>query len=163
MLFFYKKICYTYYMVGDFMKKSKQKKENNRSKFVSLLVVIIIFSIAFILLIKAQQQNVYYNAKNDFNIKTKAGKTIVAKDTQANYPKYYVVYTTNGEYSIYVYNYYETESQYELEFNRLLDSIVDYNANTKMIRYLHSKGYGTYTEVYNNLTTILETERIEIY
>lgn len=145
------------------MKKNNKKEEKNRSKFVSLLIVVVAFAIAFVLLIKSQQNNYYYNVSNNFNIKTEYGKTIVAKDTQANYPKYYVVYLSGGEYSIYVYNYYETESQYDLEFNRLIDKIVDYNVNKKMIRYLHDKGYGTYDEVYNNLTSLLETERIEIY
>ncbi len=148
--------------------KNKTKKTNKtggRNKFLSLLIVVVCFAIAFVILIKAQQQDAYYNkVKGDsFNIKPEYGKTLVAKDTGTIYPKYYVVYFSEDEYSIYVYNYYETVSQYELEFNRLIDSVVDYNSKDKMIRYLHSRGYGTYQSVIDNLTYIVDSENLIIY
>ena len=101
--------------------------------------------------------------EDNFSIKSEYGKTIVARDTSAIYPKYYVVYTEEEEYSIYVYNYYETSSQYELEYNRLVNDIVDYNAKDKMIRYLYDRGYGTYNEVLNNLSMIVDCDNLRIY
>lgn len=147
--------------------KSKTKKANksSRNKFLSLLIVVICFAMAFVILIKAQQQDTYNNKmKGDaFSIQPEYGKVLVAKDTSAIYPKYYVVYFNEEEYSVYVYNYYETISQYELELNRLIDNVVDYNVKDKMIRYLHSRGYGTYQGVVDNLSYIVDSEDLLIY
>ena len=81
----------------------------------------------------------------------------------AIYPKYYVVYVNDNHYSLYVYNYYETVSQYNLEYNRLIDKIVDYNIKDKMIRYIASNGYGTYNEILNNLQELTECNDLMIY
>ena len=64
---------------------------------------------------------------------------------------------------IYVYNYYDTVSQYELEYNRLIDDIVDYNEKDKMIRCILHRGYGTYDEVLNNFTLLVDNANIKIY
>ena len=98
-----------------------------------------------------------------FSIKPEEGKIIVARDMRAIYPKYYVARVDDDEFSIYVYNYYETTSQYELEYNRLIDNIVDYNIKDKMIRYLFGRGYSTYDELLNNLSTIVECKNLRIY
>lgn len=145
--------------------KETKKKKKNGTKLLCLFVVIIAFTFAFMLLINKQQEDVYYaNMKNNtFSVKPEYGKTIVAKDLKAIYPKYYVVYVTDDEFSLYVFNYYETTSQYNLEFNRLINKIVDYNAKDKMIRYLHSKGYGTYDEILSNLSTLVESDNLLIY
>ena len=87
----------------------------------------------------------------------------MARDSSAIYPKYYVVYVSGNEYTAYVYNYYDTVSQYTLEFNRLLDKIVDYNEKDKMIRYLYDRGYGTYNEVLNNLEMLVDSSNLKIY
>lgn len=146
-------------------KKNTNKKESNGTKFLCLFIVIVVFTFAFVFLINKQKQDVYYASmtNTNFNVKPQEGKTIVAKDLRAIYPKYYVVYVNDDEFSIYVFNYYETVSQYNLEFNRLIDKIVDYNAKDKMIRYLHSRGYGTYNEVLNNLSTLVESDNLLIY
>ena len=146
------------------MKKNK-KNNGKRNKFLYLIIVIVAFSLAFILLINKQNRDTYYlNMKdNNFSVSPQYGKTIVARDEKAIYPKYYVVFVDNNQYSIYVYNYYDTISQYNLEFNRLLDKIVDYNEKDKMIRYIHSKGYGTYNEIFDNLTVLVENENLQIY
>lgn len=164
MLFFIKKVCYTVYRVGDFMKKNS-KKQGRSNKFLYLLIVIVAFTLAFIVLINRQNKDTYYlnMTESNFSVTPKEGETIVARDGKAIYPKYYVVYVNNDEYSIYVFNYYETVSQYNLEFNRLLDSIVDYNAKDKMIRYLHSRGYGTYLEVLNNLSSLVDCDNLMFY
>ena len=112
-----------------------------------------------------KQNNSYMNDITDggFNIKPVEGEIIVARDLNAIYPKYYVAYTHDDNFAVYVYNYYETVSQYELEYNRLIDSIVDYNEKDKMIRYILYRGYGTYEEVLNNLSIIVESSNIKIY
>jgi hypothetical protein len=130
-----------------------------------MFVVVITFTLAFALLINKQKGDSYLNdmKENNIGVTPEVGKTIVAKDMEAIYPKYYVVYINGDSYSIYVYNYYETISQYNLEYNRLIDSIVDYNAKDKMIRYIHSSGFGTYDEVLNNLSTLVESNDLRIY
>ena len=147
------------------MKKSNKKKKENRTKLLLLMVVVVAFTLAFVLLIKKQFDNTYLNdvVGSKLNVTPEIGKTIVAKDTGSIYPKYYVVNINEDYYTIYVYNYYETASQYELEFNRLIDSIVDYNAKDNMIRYIHSRGYGTYYEILNNLSTLVESNNLKIY
>jgi hypothetical protein len=112
-----------------------------------------------------KKNNDYMNDIHDggFNVSPEVGKVIVARDMDAIYPKYYVVYTDDDSYSIYVYNYYETVSQYELEFNRLIDDIVDYNEKDRMIRYLYDRGYGTYNEVLNNLSMLVNSTNLKIY
>ena len=146
-------------------KKHQSKIQNNGTRFLCLFVVIVAFTMAFVLLINKQKEDVYYaNMKGTgFSIKPEEGKTIVAKDLNAIYPKYFVIYVNDDEFSLYVFNYYETASQYNLEFNRLIDKIVDYNEKDKMIRYLHSRGYGTYDEVLKNLQTIVESDNLLIY
>ena len=146
-------------------KKEVKKTQSNGSKFLCLFIVVVAFTLAFVLLINKQQSDVYYaNTKgNGFSVKPQYGKTIVAKDLNAIYPKYYVVYINDDEYSLYVYNYYDTTSQYNLEYNRLINKIVDYNAKEKMIRYLHSKGYGTYVDVLDSLSTLVESDNLLIY
>ena len=134
------------------------------TRYLCLFVVVIAFTFAFMLLINKQNSD-YMNDINDggFNVTPEVGKTIVARDMNAIYPKYYVVYISEDTYSIYVYNYYDTVSQYELEYNRLINDIVDYNAKDKMIRYLYDRGYGTYNEVLNNLSVLVDADNLKIY
>ena len=147
------------------MGKKSKKKNDNGMKFLCLVIVIMAFGLAFGLLIKKQFDNSYLNdvSANKLNVIPEVGKTIVAKDNNAIYPKYYVVNISGDAYSIYVYNYYDTISQYELEFNRLINSIVDYNSKNKMIRYIHSRGYGTYYEILSNLPILVECDNLKIY
>ena len=145
--------------------KQEEKRKDNSTKYLCLFIVVVAFSLAFALLINKQQNGSYMNdtADSGFNVKPQVGKVIVARDMNAIYPKYFVVYTEGGDYSIYVYNYYETTSQYELEYNRLIDQIVDYNAKDKMIRYIFDRGHGTYNEVLNNLSMIVNSDNLRIY
>lgn len=147
--------------------KETQVKEvkgmNNSTKYLCLLLVIVVFVAAFTLLIDKQDNYMNDITDGGFNIKPEVGKVIVARDMNAIYPKYYVVHTNEDDYSIYVYNYYETVSQYELEYNRLIETIVDYNEKDKMIRYLYDRGYGTYNEVLNNLTMLVDSTNLKIY
>ena len=145
--------------------KQVNQRKDNSTKYLCLFIVIVGFAFAFALLIDKQQNGSYMNDINEgsFNVKPEVGKVIVARDIDAIYPKYYVAYTEGDSYSIYVYNYYETTSQYELEYNRLIDKIVDYNAKDKMIRYIYDRGYGTYNEVLNNLSMIVNVKNLRIY
>ena len=142
-----------------------KKIENNSMKYLCLFIVIIAFTFAFVLLINKQndEKNLADTIDSDFNVKPQVSKVIVARDMHAIYPKYYVIYVNSNYYSLYVYNYYDTISQYNLEFNRLIDKIVDYNIKDKMIRYLDSKGYGTYSELLNNLENIIGCKDLKIY
>lgn len=146
------------------IQKVVNKPKDNSMKYLCLFIVVIAFTFAFMLLIDKQNNN-YMNDIHDggFNVTPEVGKVIVARDMQAIYPKYYVVYTDNDTYSIYVYNYYDTVSQYELEYNRLIDRIVDYNEKDKMIRYLFDRGYGSYNEVLSNMSMLVDSKDIKIY
>ena len=147
------------------VKKSNEKSKDASMKYLCLFIVVIAFTFAFVLLIDKQRDSEYMNdiADGGFSVKPEYGRVIVARDMNAIYPKYYVVYTNEDSYSIYVYNYYETVSQYELEYNRLIDSIVDYNEKDKMIRYIYDRGYGTYNEVLSNLSMLVDSNSLKIY
>ena len=147
------------------IKKVETKKQDNSMKYLGLFIIIVVFAFSFAMLIDKQQKDSYMNDLNEngFNVKPQLGKVIVSRDMTAIYPKYYVVYVNEDEYSIYVYNYYETTSQYELEYARLINDIVDYNAKDKMIRYLFGKGYGTYNEVLSNLSVLVDCDNLRIY
>ena len=141
-------------------------KKDNSTKILCLFIVIIAFTLAFALLINKQDGNAELLAdvkNNSFNIQPEEGKVIVARDMTAIYPKFYVVYVNDETYSAYAFNYYETTSQYNLEYNRLIDSIVDYNIKEKMIRTFIGRDYGTYDEVLNNLSFILECNDLKVY
>lgn len=145
------------------VQKKEEKVTYNSSRYLYLLLVLVLFFAAFILLIDRQTNYMNDITDGGFNVKPEVGKVIVARDMNAIYPKYYVVYTNADNYSIYVYNYYETISQYELEYNRLAETIVDYNEKDKMIRYIYDRGYGTYNEVLNNLSMLVDSDNLKIY
>lgn len=147
------------------MQRVESRQKDDSMKYLFLFIVIIAFTFAFVLLIDRQKNGTYMNDITDggFDVKPVYGKVIVARDMNAIYPKFYVAYVSDDSYSIYVYNYYETISQYELEYNRLLNSIVDYNEKDKMIRYLLDRGYGTYSEVLSNLSVLVDCENLKIY
>ena len=146
-------------------KTNKKKQKDNSMKFLCMFIVLIAFSFAFALLISKQQKDEYLDdiKGNNSSFYPQVGKVIVAKDLNAIYPKYYVVNINDGEYAIYEYNYYETISQYNLEFNRLIDKIVDYNAKDKMIRCLHSRGYGDYYALLDELPTLVGSNNLKVY
>lgn len=133
-------------------------------KGLYLLAVIIVFSLAFVVLIKKQYGDKRLGdvVSNEFNVKTVYGKQIVAQDMDSIYSKYYVAYIYDGGYIIHTFNYYNTSSQYELEFNRLIDSIVDYNAKENMIRCFHSSGYLSYDFVKANFGDLINKSNIRI-
>ena len=143
----------------------KNTKKSKKAKLLYLFVVVTVFGMAFVLLIKKKNNEIYLKDIKDssFHIVSEYGKRVVAKDKYAIYPKYYVAYVEDGSYSIYVYNYYDTVSQYNLEFNRLIDKIVDYDINEKMIRYIETKGYGTYDDVLSNLKVLSDNDNLVIY
>lgn len=146
------------------VEKVAQKPKDYSTRYLCMFLVVIAFTFAFMLLINKQNNN-YMNDINDggFNVTPEVGKVIVARDMDAIYPRYFVVYTDEDIYTIYVYNYYDTVSQYELEYSRLIDDIVDYNEKDKMIRYLFDRGYGTYNEVLNNLSVLVGVNNLKIY
>ena len=92
-------------------------------------------------------------------------KQLVFEDLDSVHPKYYVLYydNTDGSYIIHGFNFYQTDSQYELEFHRLLNSILDYNYNDYMIRYLYDSGRGSYNEIVSQLNSIVGSNNIKVY
>ena len=90
---------------------------------------------------------------------------IVLEDMNSIYKRYFVIYLdkTDNSFIIHSFNYYNTLSQYELDFNRLKEKIVDYNINENYIRYVYSSGIGNYNDVINNIENILDTKYIKIY
>ena len=144
------------------MKKNNSNKELNVfNKTLYVFIVTIIFTLAFTLLIKKQQgDNLGDITNTSFNVKSVYGKTLVAKDLDMIYPKYYVAYFDGNDYIIHTFNYYNTESQYDLEFQRLLYSIVDYNHNDNMIRCELTRGIGNYDYVKNIFKDIVNANNL---
>ena len=81
------------------------------------------------------------------------------------YKRYFVIYldNTDNTYIVHSFNYYNTQSQYELDFHRLKETIVDYNINEYYIRNFYKEGMGTYQEVFRNLENITNLRNIKIY
>ncbi len=82
----------------------------------------------------------------------------------AIYPKYYVIYfdTTDNTYITHVFNYYQTDSQYEMGYNSQLESVIDYNYEDYMIRCSYNSGSGTYSDVLDELSFIIGTTNYKI-
>lgn len=148
------------------MKKVKKEQIQELSifnKILYLFIVIIIFGFAFVVLVNKQQNSTLADINSVFKIKTEYNKRLVAQDMDTIYSKYYVVYFYDNMYELHSFNYYETVSQFDLEFNRLLDNIVDYNRKENMIRCYDLKGIGNYQYVKDNLTTIVGVNNLKIY
>ena len=131
-----------------------------------LIGICILFVFIFIILVGKQQDNKLADITDSpFNMTTIEGSQLVARDLDAIYPKYYVVFfdNTDNTYIIHCFNYYETSSQYDLEFNRLLSSIVDYDYEKNMIRYIVSKGYGDFYTVRDDLPFLTNSLNLKIY
>lgn len=147
------------------MANESNQSLNTFNKVVCLFIVVITFSFLFVVLIRKQQGNNLGDllVSSKLQEKTIYGKEILARDMDAIYPKYYVVYTMNNTYVVQSINYYETESQFNLEFSRLLNSIADYNRKEKMIRYDVSRGEASYDELKNNLSFYVGAPNLVIY
>ena len=150
----------------------RKKKVNNSKKgnFAIYLGIVLIFVAAFIFLIDMQNRNNDDNVLADVvdghdTLRTIEGRQIVVRDLKAIYPKYFVIYidSTDNTYIVHSFNYYQTVSQYELEYNNHLNSIVDYNYNEYMIRYVYGKGEGTYNQILDTLSFIIGTDNYKIY
>lgn len=144
------------------MKKNKSNKELNVfNKTLYVFIVAITFTFAFIILIRKQNgDNLGDVAINSFDGQSIYGKKLVARDMDMIYPKYYVAYFDGNDYIIHTFHYYNTESQYELEFQRLRYSIVDYNKGDNMIRCDLTRGLGSYDYVKNNFGDIVKSKNI---
>ena len=150
------------------MKNSKTKKVSKGS-FSIYLGIILLFVAAFIFLID-KQYSMSANKLADvldseINIRTIEGRQLVVRDMDAIYPKYFVIYfdNTDDTYIIHSFNYYQTDSQYELEFRNHLDRVVDYNYSDYMIRYVFDNGDGTFDSVKGKLSAIIGTDNYKIY
>ena len=139
--------------------------KNGWNKGLKLFLVLLIFGLAFVFLINTKEHSGLADITDSpFQITTLKDKRLVARDMKAIFPKYYVVYFNSDDtYLIHGFNYYETESQYRLEFNRLLGDIIDYNPNNNMIRYIYTKGIGSYEDVLNELSLIVQSNNLQIY
>ncbi len=140
------------------------RKKRNKKIFTSILSIII-FIIAFILLINKNNDNQGDIKETSFNIMPLSNERIVLEDMDSIYKRYFVIYLdkTDNTYIIHSFNYYNTLSQYELDFHRLKETIVDYNINEYYIRNFYKEGMGTYQEVFRNLENIINLRNIKIY
>ena len=128
--------------------------------------IIILFIFAFIILIDKQQDNNLGDINDNYlQYKSIAEKQIVVRDLNAIYPKYFVFYldNTDNTYIVHSFNYYQTDSQYELEFNNHIKYIVDYNYSEYMIRYVYDKGYGNYDYLISEISRIIDSDNYKIY
>ena len=140
------------------------RKKRNK-KIITTILSIIIFIIAFILLINKNTSNQGDIKETSFNITPEYQKRIVLEDMDSIYKRYFVIYldNTDNTYIVHSFNYYNTQSQYELEFHRLKEKILDYNINEYYIRYVYSDGFGSYNDVLNNLENITDSRNIKVY
>lgn len=148
------------------MKNKNKEKEEELSSFnkvLYLFIVVIIFGFAFAILINKQQNSTLADISGAFNVKTINNRILVSQDMNSIYPKYYVAYFYDDVYEIHTYNYYNTVSQFDLEFNRLLDKIIDYNRKDNMIRTYDLRGVGTFKYVKDNLESIVGVNNLMIY
>lgn len=142
----------------------KDKNKIVFNKVLYLSIIIIVFGFAFWLLIRNQyNESKNGDISNNFAYHTIAGKQIVAQDLDSIYSKYYVAFIYQNGYIVHAFNYYNTASQYELEFNRLIDLIVDYNAKNNMIRSFYTKGTDDYNYVKDNFKSIIGKDNIKVY
>ncbi len=140
------------------------KKKRNK-KIITTIFSIIIFILSFILLINKNNDNLGDIKETSFNIVPSYKERIVLEDMDSIYKRYYVIYldNTDNTYIVHSFNYYNTQSQYELEFQRLKDKILDYNINEYYIRYLYKEGIGDYSNILNNIENITDSRHIKIY
>ena len=145
-------------------KKKVDKNVEKIQKLFYLGAVVIVFVMAFMLLIKKNQNdNLADVVMDNFNVKTITGKQLVVKDLNYTYPKYYVIYFgPSDSFDVHAFNYYQNKGQYESEFKSLFNNIIDYNNNKKMIRVLYTRGIGSYQKVLDNLTTILNSNNLKV-
>ena len=129
--------------------------------------IIILFIYAFIILISKQQgvNTLADIVDANFNIKSIPSKQIVVRDLNAIYPKYFVFYidNTDNTYLVHTFNYYQTDSQYELEFNKFLKNIVDYDYSEYMIRYVFGSGTAKFNELIEQISFIIDSDNYKIY
>lgn len=142
-----------------------KKKKNNLSMKIGM---IILFMFAFIILIGKQQERENILADivdNEFYLRTIPSKQLVVKDLDVIYPRYYVFYfdNTDNTYIIHSFNYYQTDSQYELEFSNHRKYVTDYNYSDYMIRYVFGNGEGDYDYVLEQLPFIIDSFNYKIY
>ena len=146
------------------MRKVKKEKDYGLSIRIG---IVILFIYAFIILISKQQDNNVLADISDanFNLKTIPAKQLVLRDFNAIYPKYYVFYfdNTDNTYIIHSFNYYQTDSQYELEFNNHLKKLVDYDYSEYMIRYIYKEGNGNYNSLMEDISVIIDSDNYKIY
>lgn len=145
--------------------KTDEFKKNSYMKIFAATFLIIAFVVVFTLL-----TNKHTTAYGDiidisFNYQTIEGKQLVVRDKSAINPKFYVLFFNlkDNTYLVHEFNYYETGSQYDLEYHRLFDNILDYNINDNMLRINLGQGYGNYNNVKNNIASILNITNYEIY
>ena len=140
------------------------KKKRNK-KIITTIFSIIIFILSFILLINKNNDNLGDIKETSFNIVPSYKERIVLEDMDSIYKRYYVIYldNTDNTYIVHSFNYYNTQSQYELEFQRLKDKILDYNINEYYIRYLYKEGIGNYSNILNNIENITDSRHMKIY
>ncbi len=141
-------------------------KKGKKSNFSLILGVFILFAFTFIILISKQNEGRHGDVYSSlFNVTPIINERMVAKDLNAIYPRYFVVYfdNTDNTYIMHTFNYYQNKNQYDLEFNRLSETIVDYDYENYMIRTIYQKGYGSYNDLLKEIYTIVDTNNLQVF
>ena len=145
------------------MKDVNKKNEKIFNKVLYLFIVVIGFSFVFVLLINKQQNASLGDVtRSYFKERTIENIQIVARDKDTIYPKYYMALFMDDEYVIHEVNFYETESQFNLEFSRETYRILDYDRSKKMIRKELKVGRGLYSEILNDFASVVGVDNLEI-
>ena len=146
------------------MKNKKKVKDYNKSMRIG---IIILFVFAFIILIDKQRDNeeILGDIADSGYFRSIPSKQIAVRDLSAIYPRYYVFYfdNTDNTYIVHSFNYYQTDSQYELELYNHLKYVVDYNYEYYMIRYVYGKGQGNYNDMFEEISSIIDSNNYQIY
>lgn len=151
-------------MVGEDMKTDEINGSKNVYKFIGFFAITLSFVLVFVLLLNKHTDNLGDKLESSFNYETIPLKQLVARNTDSIYPQYFVAFfAKDGSFIVHNFNYYETNSQYDLEYNRLFDKVIDYNPNQNMLRIKYYEGAGNYNEVKNNFGRIIGVDSLEIY
>lgn len=146
--------------------KSRKKKVKDYSKSMRI-GIIILFIFAFIILVDKQQnkEEILGDILDNSSFRTIPSKQIAVRDLSAIYPRYYVFYfdTTDNTFIVHSFNYYQTDSQYELEFSNHLKYIVDYDYSDYMIRYVYKNGVGNYADMFEEISSIIDSDNYQVY
>lgn len=98
-----------------------------------------------------------------FNEKTIEDKQIVLFDNESNYARYLVYTFTNDEsFVAYSYEYLRNVDEYYSVYAEHNSDVVYYDFDNLMLKIKIDGGAATYSEVFDNYRTLINTEKYSI-